>query len=304
MTKKHYIVANAGDTRCVLATDGTVKRITEDHKPKLPRENKRIEDAGGTVAHGRVREACSPSRAVSATRRARSSRRARVARVARVCFAGARARARVCVCVCVCVCLSAQKLKVNPKVVHEQMVSPEPDIFSYRAQSGRRVHRASRATASSTCSRTRTRAFTSAGFTRAPILRPPPPTLSCWDAPLSVGLYLGGERGTRGEPELEAINEKLLDECLRKHGACDKCRRSCGLPGRVGGKRQACAQLRQRAPLTYAHLPRAPRAATDEEGHVSARYIIEWKPDDVIRWLEAVGYGEAGSGRVWCVDAL
>ncbi len=52
-------------------------------------------------------------------------------------------------------------------------------------------------------------------------------------------------------------------------------------------------------------MPLCPRAAQPlTRIHVSARYIIEWKPDDVIRWLEAVGYGEVGSGRVWCVDAL
>ena len=89
MTKKHYIVANAGDTRCVLATDGTVKRITEDHKPKLAREVKRIESAGGTVAHGRVQGLLAVSRCFG------DQASARVARRARVRFSGARARARV-----------------------------------------------------------------------------------------------------------------------------------------------------------------------------------------------------------------
>ena len=38
---------------------------------------------------------------------------------------------------------------------------------------------------------------------------------------------------------------------------------------------------------------------------MSARYIIEWKPEDVIRWLEAVGYGEVRKNHgCVCRDAL
>ena len=93
LTSRRAASSGAMDTRCVLATDGTVKRITEDHKPKLPRENKRIEDAGGTVAHGRVQGLLAVSRCFGDQASALVAG-ARVARVARVCFSGARARAR------------------------------------------------------------------------------------------------------------------------------------------------------------------------------------------------------------------
>ncbi|KAI8463922.1 MAG: phosphatase 2C-like domain-containing protein [Monoraphidium minutum] len=41
--------AHAGDSRAVLCRDGAALRLTEDHKPQLPRERARIEDAGGRV---------------------------------------------------------------------------------------------------------------------------------------------------------------------------------------------------------------------------------------------------------------
>jgi serine/threonine protein phosphatase PrpC len=40
---------NAGDSRAVLCRDAAAYRLTEDHKPHLPHERNRIEEAGGRV---------------------------------------------------------------------------------------------------------------------------------------------------------------------------------------------------------------------------------------------------------------
>jgi serine/threonine protein phosphatase PrpC len=47
-------VANAGDSRCVLAKKGRAIEMTVDHKPDLPSERDRIYRAGGSVEDGRV----------------------------------------------------------------------------------------------------------------------------------------------------------------------------------------------------------------------------------------------------------
>jgi serine/threonine protein phosphatase PrpC len=52
--KNQLIVANAGDSRCVLAKGGRAIDMTTDHKPDLPQEKERIQRAGGTVEEGRV----------------------------------------------------------------------------------------------------------------------------------------------------------------------------------------------------------------------------------------------------------
>jgi len=52
--KNQLIVANAGDSRCVLAKGGRAIDMTTDHKPDLPLEKERIQRAGGTVEEGRV----------------------------------------------------------------------------------------------------------------------------------------------------------------------------------------------------------------------------------------------------------
>lgn len=52
--KKLY-VANAGDSRCIMSQRrGTLRELSEDHKPELPAERDRILAAGGYVTAGRV----------------------------------------------------------------------------------------------------------------------------------------------------------------------------------------------------------------------------------------------------------
>lgn len=56
--------ANAGDSRCVLNRGGKAVDMSEDHKPDLIPEKRRIEMAGGFVEDGRVRGTLSLSRAL------------------------------------------------------------------------------------------------------------------------------------------------------------------------------------------------------------------------------------------------
>jgi len=51
--KKIYI-ANAGDSRCVLARGGKAIPLSFDHKPDNEEERDRIEKAGSTIVEGRV----------------------------------------------------------------------------------------------------------------------------------------------------------------------------------------------------------------------------------------------------------
>lgn len=51
--KKLYI-ANAGDSRCVLARGGKAMALSYDHKPENDEERRRIEKAGSTIVEGRV----------------------------------------------------------------------------------------------------------------------------------------------------------------------------------------------------------------------------------------------------------
>jgi protein phosphatase 1G len=46
--KKLY-VANAGDSRCVLARNGETVALSFDHKPDNDEEKRRIEKAGSTI---------------------------------------------------------------------------------------------------------------------------------------------------------------------------------------------------------------------------------------------------------------
>ncbi|KAK8793782.1 hypothetical protein WA171_002913 [Blastocystis sp. BT1] len=64
VTPDHIIVANCGDSRCVLARDGGAIPLSTDHKPVNPSERDRINAAGGTVMAGRVRGDLAVSRAL------------------------------------------------------------------------------------------------------------------------------------------------------------------------------------------------------------------------------------------------
>ena len=52
--KNKLYVANAGDSRCVLARRGQAVEMTIDHKPELQQESQRISRAGGHIEDGRV----------------------------------------------------------------------------------------------------------------------------------------------------------------------------------------------------------------------------------------------------------
>ena len=52
--RKRLIVANAGDSRCVLARQGKAIPLSFDHKPDKKEEKERIEKAGSVIQEGRV----------------------------------------------------------------------------------------------------------------------------------------------------------------------------------------------------------------------------------------------------------
>jgi serine/threonine protein phosphatase PrpC len=54
ITPRYIVCSNAGDSRCVLGTNGIAKGLSEDHKPSDDLERKRIENAGGSVQWKRV----------------------------------------------------------------------------------------------------------------------------------------------------------------------------------------------------------------------------------------------------------
>ena len=49
LTPNKIVVANAGDSRCLLCRNGVAIELSHDHKPESPRERSRIEKAGGKV---------------------------------------------------------------------------------------------------------------------------------------------------------------------------------------------------------------------------------------------------------------
>ncbi|XP_057843574.1 probable protein phosphatase 2C 60 isoform X2 [Cryptomeria japonica] len=58
------IVANAGDSRCVLARKGQAIEMSQDHKPELENERERILRAGGFIHAGRVNGSLNLARAI------------------------------------------------------------------------------------------------------------------------------------------------------------------------------------------------------------------------------------------------
>ncbi len=64
ITKTEIYVANAGDSRCVLSKNGIAINMSEDHKPDLEAEKKRIEKAEGYVEDNRVNGVLNLSRSL------------------------------------------------------------------------------------------------------------------------------------------------------------------------------------------------------------------------------------------------
>ncbi|KAA8540556.1 hypothetical protein F0562_024525 [Nyssa sinensis] len=58
------LVANAGDSRCVLSRKGQAYNMSKDHKPDLEDEKERIIKAGGFVQYGRVNGSLNLARAI------------------------------------------------------------------------------------------------------------------------------------------------------------------------------------------------------------------------------------------------
>lgn len=65
ITPTHIICANVGDSRCVIGIDPAVAvTMSEDHKPSLPDEEKRVKAAGGFVKFDRINGELAMSRAL------------------------------------------------------------------------------------------------------------------------------------------------------------------------------------------------------------------------------------------------
>jgi len=64
ITSDGIIVANSGDSRCVLCKSGVAIDLSEDHKPEVESERARIELAGGFVEDNRVNGVVSLTRAL------------------------------------------------------------------------------------------------------------------------------------------------------------------------------------------------------------------------------------------------
>ncbi|KAE9452138.1 hypothetical protein C3L33_15952, partial [Rhododendron williamsianum] len=58
------VVANAGDSRCVISRKGQAYNLSRDHKPDLEAERERILKAGGFIHAGRVNGSLNLSRAI------------------------------------------------------------------------------------------------------------------------------------------------------------------------------------------------------------------------------------------------
>ncbi|XP_073004264.1 probable protein phosphatase 2C 11 isoform X2 [Typha latifolia] len=58
------VVANAGDSRCVISRKGQAYNLSRDHKPELEAERERILKAGGFIHAGRVNGSLNLARAI------------------------------------------------------------------------------------------------------------------------------------------------------------------------------------------------------------------------------------------------
>nr|KJB67987.1 hypothetical protein B456_010G222200 [Gossypium raimondii]KJB67989.1 hypothetical protein B456_010G222200 [Gossypium raimondii] len=61
---KQLIVANAGDSRCVISRKGQAYNLSKDHKPELELEKDRILKAGGFIQVGRINGSLNLARAI------------------------------------------------------------------------------------------------------------------------------------------------------------------------------------------------------------------------------------------------
>ncbi|PKU71821.1 probable protein phosphatase 2C 11 [Dendrobium catenatum] len=64
MRKNQLLVANAGDSRCVISRKGHAYNLSRDHKPVLEIERERILKAGGFIHAGRVNGTLNLARAI------------------------------------------------------------------------------------------------------------------------------------------------------------------------------------------------------------------------------------------------
>jgi protein phosphatase 2C family protein 2/3 len=64
LTDSEIYCGNAGDSRCVLCSNGKAVPLSQDHKPSNDQELKRIQQAGGFVSCGRVNGNLALSRAI------------------------------------------------------------------------------------------------------------------------------------------------------------------------------------------------------------------------------------------------
>ncbi|XP_024371750.1 probable protein phosphatase 2C 60 isoform X1 [Physcomitrium patens] len=61
---RNLIVANAGDSRCIISRRGQAENLSVDHKPELELEKERINKAGGFIHAGRVNGSLNLTRAI------------------------------------------------------------------------------------------------------------------------------------------------------------------------------------------------------------------------------------------------
>lgn len=64
ITSNEIYVANVGDSRCVLSSNGTAVDLSNDHKPELEKEKARIYNASGFVEDNRVNGSLNLSRSL------------------------------------------------------------------------------------------------------------------------------------------------------------------------------------------------------------------------------------------------